>query len=479
MPLDKSGSKDAFSKNVSAEMHAGKPQKQALAIAYSVARRAKKKADGGAAEDEGGFRAAYRRVKSLMADNAPFFVPKERDPMIALNALPARGPLMPPSALMARKLAGSKQIMQRPVATEMIAERPGFKTYQTGRLPSSANDPKSIFAPKQAPEPPPPSADDRLRRLYEVLDSMPPPPSPHGPNVTPLGNAPSLLGISRAGTKGLPVEFGEGVAPFRSNPWTVPGSKVPEMASGGGTGIPYYQASAIRGIVKQGLLSSPVPGRTDKLPIRVPSGAYVVPADVVSALGEGNTHAGGTVLDGMFSPAGNNAPNMSSFKPPRMKRSYSTRIKKTKFQEGGDVLSNPVGMDQDHPAQWGMQDEVQSRDNAMQPSNPFMQGLNGMLENNMVQGNRPMEQNASAGFPSAPGAGLPPPPQMEEPAPEQEEDPNMVPIIAAGGEYIISPDAISERFGDMDHGHKSMDAFVKLVRKEHIKTLKDLPGPSK
>jgi hypothetical protein len=43
MPLDKSGSKAAFSKNVSAEMHAGKPQKQALAIAYSVKRKGKKR----------------------------------------------------------------------------------------------------------------------------------------------------------------------------------------------------------------------------------------------------------------------------------------------------------------------------------------------------------------------------------------------------------------------------------------------------
>lgn len=42
MPLVKSKSKAAFSKNVAAEMHAGKPQKQAVAIAYSVKRRAKK-----------------------------------------------------------------------------------------------------------------------------------------------------------------------------------------------------------------------------------------------------------------------------------------------------------------------------------------------------------------------------------------------------------------------------------------------------
>lgn len=42
MPLDKSKSKKAFSNNIKAEMDAGKPQKQAVAIAYSVAREAKK-----------------------------------------------------------------------------------------------------------------------------------------------------------------------------------------------------------------------------------------------------------------------------------------------------------------------------------------------------------------------------------------------------------------------------------------------------
>jgi hypothetical protein len=43
MPLTKSTSKNAFSKNVKAEMKAGKPQKQAVAIAYSVKREAAKK----------------------------------------------------------------------------------------------------------------------------------------------------------------------------------------------------------------------------------------------------------------------------------------------------------------------------------------------------------------------------------------------------------------------------------------------------
>lgn len=46
MPLVKSKSKEAFSKNVKAEIKAGKPQKQAVAIAYSVKRSAKKQGGG-------------------------------------------------------------------------------------------------------------------------------------------------------------------------------------------------------------------------------------------------------------------------------------------------------------------------------------------------------------------------------------------------------------------------------------------------
>jgi hypothetical protein len=43
MPLTKSTSKKAFSKNVKAELAAGKPIKQSLAIAYATKRDAAKK----------------------------------------------------------------------------------------------------------------------------------------------------------------------------------------------------------------------------------------------------------------------------------------------------------------------------------------------------------------------------------------------------------------------------------------------------
>jgi len=43
MPLVKSASKGAFRRNIKAEVKSGKPVKQAVAIAYSVKRRASKK----------------------------------------------------------------------------------------------------------------------------------------------------------------------------------------------------------------------------------------------------------------------------------------------------------------------------------------------------------------------------------------------------------------------------------------------------
>ncbi len=51
MPLIKRKSQKAFEKNISTEVKAGKPVKQAVAIAYDVQRRAKK-AEGGSMHDD-------------------------------------------------------------------------------------------------------------------------------------------------------------------------------------------------------------------------------------------------------------------------------------------------------------------------------------------------------------------------------------------------------------------------------------------
>ena len=150
-------------------------------------------------------------------------------------------------------------------------------------------------------------------------------------------------------------------------------------AKGGATHGEHY--GGIKGVV--GLINSSVPGRTDKLPMKVPAGAYVVPSSVVSALGQDNTMAGAKVLEKMFHSG-----------PGGMKLGKHDKHGMMKhFAQGGSI---------DHPK---------------------------------------------------------------------------VPIVAAGGEFLIHPEAIVHRFGSLKHGHKILDSFVKAVRKKHIKTLAALPGP--
>jgi hypothetical protein len=86
MPLIKRKSGKAFEHNLKAEMHAGKPQKQALAIAYSVKRRSKK-ASGGSVQSgskdmnmaRGGYAEGGMAYKNDSAKTQARPMPEERD----------------------------------------------------------------------------------------------------------------------------------------------------------------------------------------------------------------------------------------------------------------------------------------------------------------------------------------------------------------------------------------------------------------
>ena len=115
-----------------------------------------------------------------------------------------------------------------------------------------------------------------------------------------------------------------------------------------------------------GPIHSNVAGRTDHLPINVPSGSYVIPADIVSAFGEGNTSAGFLIANRVFGQQ----VNMPNYEP--------------------------------------------------------------------------------------------------------------VEIVAAGGEYVISPDNVARvGNGDIDEGHKNLDEFIVEYRQKTIQTLSKLPGPKR
>jgi len=131
------------------------------------------------------------------------------------------------------------------------------------------------------------------------------------------------------------------------------------------------QRRADGGRVHVGPLAGATGGRADHVPIEVPPGAYVLPADHVSSLGEGNTANGLEILEEMFG-------------------------------DDGEPLGGEGG-----------------------------------------------------------------------------EDSQGVPIMAADGEYVISPKRVAEiGGGDMDKGHKILDEWVIENRKKHIKTLGKLPGPA-
>ena len=60
------------------------------------------------------------------------------------------------------------------------------------------------------------------------------------------------------------------------------------------------------------------------------------------------------------------------------------------------------------------------------------------------------------------------------------EQPKGVPIVAAGGEYVLSPSQVRGiGDGNLDTGHRVLDKFVKDTRAQLIKTLQKLPGPKK
>ncbi len=50
-----------------------------------------------------------------------------------------------------------------------------------------------------------------------------------------------------------------------------------------------------------GVVPGAAPGRADTVNATVPSGTYIIPADVVSGLGQGNTNAGVQALQAIFS----------------------------------------------------------------------------------------------------------------------------------------------------------------------------------
>lgn len=68
----------------------------------------------------------------------------------------------------------------------------------------------------------------------------------------------------------------------------------------------------------------------------------------------------------------------------------------------------------------------------------------------------------------------------QAPKPAQASGAPSVPILAAGGEFVISPEAVGRvGKGDLKAGHEALDLWVRMQRRKTIQELKKLPGPSR
>ena len=70
------------------------------------------------------------------------------------------------------------------------------------------------------------------------------------------------------------------------------------------------------GAMHVGAIKSTVPGRTDRHDMDVPSGAYVLPSEAVSSLGENNTDAGMAKLDEVMQYSPDRLRQFFNAKPP-------------------------------------------------------------------------------------------------------------------------------------------------------------------
>jgi hypothetical protein len=115
-------------------------------------------------------------------------------------------------------------------------------------------------------------------------------------------------------------------------------SKEPHLAS------PWQTRMQARNMMHVGPVFSAVPGRTDHHPTPVPSGSYVIPADVVSGRGQGNTIAGARALQQMFrsGPYGSSLPHLGHGagipRGPRLKTAAASGGGK----ENGDGVGSPT-----------------------------------------------------------------------------------------------------------------------------------------
>lgn len=130
--------------------------------------------------------------------------------------------------------------------------------------------------------------------------------------------------------------------------------RVAHLAAGGmPPSPPYFERQQMRQVADAkpyGFTAGSGLGRHDKNDISVGSGSYVLPADVVAGLGDGNSLAGADVWDRILAsmPYGVTAPKMTGGRPPPSPPHSSYLAQgmmpegQQNFAEGGEVPEVPI-----------------------------------------------------------------------------------------------------------------------------------------
>lgn len=267
-----------------------------------------------------------------------------------------------------------------------------------------------------------------------------------------------------------------------------------------------------------GAIHSGVAGRTDHLPITVPSSSYVLPADIVSAGGSGNTLAGFKVLHRTFGGepyAAGSAPygqNKGVYGLP------VTYARGGKIKAAGILFLSPDkevllmrrAGNEDHNGEWalpagkieaGETPEQAARRETQEEAgyehegglSPFMHSdsygvdfVTYLANSQKFAPHLNAEHDDAKWVPINEAAKLPLHPGVKaalaklktRAAKAHGGESSGVPIVAAGGEFVVSPEQVRQiGAGDIDRGHRVLDAFVLRARKELIDKLGKLAPP--